>query len=293
MKSGDDWSNAKTGETCILIRDGDWNVFESGNGEPIVFLHNGGGTLWNWEHQLQHFSPRYRVIAPDLPGFGRSHRPESLTLDNYVRDLSELLEVLGCRRPALVGNCIGSSIALEFALREPERVGALALFNICGGPPMLNRWLRFWAVRRPVSFAGQRIHQFIVNAAGHPLARRVNVPLIYGGGEPALPPALSHFLHMQKCVPGLRTSLYPLVTGLESFNVFAQARQKPAGFPPVLLGWGKQNRTLDVKWAGVIADWLCPNQFTVIEDAGHMPMYEQPGRVNEVLDAFLSSIGSR
>jgi pimeloyl-ACP methyl ester carboxylesterase len=92
-----------------------------GSGQPIVFLHNGGGTLWNWAHQLQHFASNYRIIAPDLPGFGRSHRPfEPLILDHYVEGLSELLETLDCHNPILVGNCIGSSIALEFAYASPK-----------------------------------------------------------------------------------------------------------------------------------------------------------------------------
>jgi len=104
----------------IAINGRTWNVFDKGSGMPIVFLHNGGGTLWNWAYQFEHFSSKHRIIAPDLPGFGRSYRPsEPLTLNTYVQGLSELLKILDCSKPILVGNCIGSSIALEFALRQP------------------------------------------------------------------------------------------------------------------------------------------------------------------------------
>ena len=63
-------------ERLIRLENGEsWNVLELGQGPTIVFLHNGGGTLWNWTHQLEYFAASYRVIAVDLPGFGRSQRP--------------------------------------------------------------------------------------------------------------------------------------------------------------------------------------------------------------------------
>jgi len=108
-------------QDSLLIQGKRWNVLTAGEGDPIVFLHNGGGNLWNWAHQIEHFGSSHRVIAPDLPGFGRSHRPANpLTLDDFVSGLGGLLGSLECRRPLLVGNCIGASIALEYALRHPE-----------------------------------------------------------------------------------------------------------------------------------------------------------------------------
>lgn len=281
----------REGELEIVIRGQPWNVFEAGTGTPVVFLHNGGGTLWNWAHQLKHFSPGYRVIAPDLPGFGRSHRPSGpLTLDGYVEGLSDLLELLDCQKPILAGNCIGSSIALEFALQQPGKVAALALFNVCGGPPMLPPLLRFWVTRRPVTAPGRALHQWITNQAAHPLTRRLNDRLIYARGEPGLPPALGEFVRHQRRDANLRASLYGLMMGLESFSVFSHPRERPANFPPVMLGWGLENRTLEMKWAGLIADWLVPDHLRLIENAGHMPMYEQPDLINVLLEDFFQSV---
>jgi pimeloyl-ACP methyl ester carboxylesterase len=78
---------------------------------------------------------------------------------------------------------------------------------------------------------------------------------------------------------------------LESFNVFSHPREKPGKSPPVLLGWGTQNRTLDVKWAGIIADWLAPERLYLVENAGHMTNYEKPEEVNERLASFLEMSG--
>lgn len=277
-------------ERQVTICGQSWNIFEAGSGTPIVFLHNGGGTLWNWVHQLQHFSPTCRVIAPDLPGFGRSYRPSGpLTLDMYVHGLSELLKVLDCRKPILAGNCIGASIALEFALRQPEKVKALALFNICGGLPMLNPHLQFWASMRPFTALGRALHQYLINAASHSWLQHLSAPLLYADGEPELHPQLRQFIQQQSLDPKLRASLYWLVMGLDSFSIFSLPRQKTPRFPPVLLGWGVQNRTLSSGWAKVIADWLTPDHFWLIENAGHLPMYEQPEQMNEALEIFFQA----
>ena len=271
----------------ITVNGETWNVFDKGSGMPIVFLHNGGGTLWNWAYQLQYFSSKYRVIAPDLPGFGRSYRPsEPLTLNAYVQNLIELFKILECSKPILVGNCIGSSIALEFALHHPQKVTALALFNVCGGTPMLNPYLQFWATIRPNTVLGKALHQYMINATSHPDLQHLSTHLIYADGKPNLHPMLNQFIQQQRLDPKLRASLYWLVMGLDSFNIFSQPQQKPAQFSPVLLGWGAQNRTLATRWAEVIAEWLTPDQFWLIENAGHMPMYEQPELVNEMLEVF-------
>jgi len=277
-------------QTQYIVHDQLWNVFEAGSGTPIVFLHNGGGTLWNWAHQLQQFSSEYRVIAPDLPGFGRSHRPsEALVLDTYVHGLSKLLDILDCPRPILVGNCIGASIALEFSLRQPEKVAAVALFNICGGVPMLNPRLQFWATLRPDTALGRMLHKYMINTASHPNAQKLSSNLIYANREPVLHPMLRQFIKQQQLDSKLRASLYWLVMGLNSYNIFSQPRQRPASFPPVLLGWGAQNRTLDASWSRIVAKWLIPDHDWLIENAGHMPMYEQPELVNEMLKVFFEN----
>jgi pimeloyl-ACP methyl ester carboxylesterase len=212
----------------LAINGRTWNVFDKGSGMAIVFLHNGGGTLWNWAYQLQYFSSKYRIIAPDLPGFGRSQRsPEPLTLNTYVRDLSELLKILDCSQPILVGNCIGSSIALEFALRQPEKVTALALFNVCGGTPMLNPHLQFWATLRPKTSLGKAFYQYVINVTGHPNLQHLSSRLIYADGEPNLHPMLRQFIQQQRLDPQLRASLYWLVMGLDSFNMFSQPIPSP------------------------------------------------------------------
>ena len=268
----------------------DWFVFRAGDGPPLLFLHNGGGSLWNWAHQLEYFAPNYEVIAPDLPGFGRSYRPQNpLTLTGYVDGLSLLLDQLDLPAPPiLIGNCIGASIALALALREPRRVQALGLFNLCGGAPMLHPRLRFWATWRPSQPLGQRVQRAFLTVASHPRLQRFNAAFLYANRTPTFHPQLQRFVNQQHRDPRLRPALDWLTLGLESFEIFSQPQLKPHSFPPVLLAWGAQNRTLSPEWATHVAKWLAPDDFWLIEQTGHMPMYEQPALVNQRLAGFFA-----
>jgi pimeloyl-ACP methyl ester carboxylesterase len=277
-------------ERLIHLENGEcWNVLEVGQGNPIVFLHNGGGTLWNWAHQLEFFAGSYRVIAVDLPGFGRSGRPTTLNLPRYAHGFAQLLEQLELDRPVVIGNCIGASIALEVALQSPQRFAGLAVFNVCGGLKMLPAPLAFWAGWRPrVRWLG-RLHEKLFGLFSHPDLQRLGAHQIYAHGQPDLPASLERQVQAERRDPRLRGSMYQLALGLESFNVFTQPQRKPEDFPPVLLGWGAQNRTLEPRWAEVIAHWLQPERLWMIPEAGHMPMYEQPAAFNQELEVFLQA----
>lgn len=299
-------------ERLINLENGErWNVLEAGQGRPIVFLHNGGGTLWNWAHQIEFFANSdragadrtrsYRVIAVDLPGFGRSERSSTpLSLSRYAQGLTQLLkhleldphqlDSLESNRPVLVGNCIGASIALEVALQSPQQFSALAVFNVCGGLKMLPPDLAFYAGWRPRAQRLQRLQESLFGLFAHPVFQRLGTQRMYANGQPEFPVALERHVNAERRDPRLRGSMYRLVLGLESFNVFTEMRHKPEGFPPVLLGWGAQNRTLEPRWIDVIAQWLQPERLWMIPQAGHLPMYEQPAAFNQELEAFLNGV---
>jgi pimeloyl-ACP methyl ester carboxylesterase len=282
-------------ERLIKLENGEcWNVLELGQGLPVVFLHNGGGTLWNWTHQIEVFAKSHRVIAVDLPGFGRSERPAvPLSLPRYVHGFARLLEQLKLDRPVLVGNCIGASIALELALHSPQRISGLAVFNVCGGLKMLPAPLAFGAAWRPRARWVRRLHETLFGMLSHPDLQRLAAHRLYAHGQPRFPAALERHVQAERRQPSLRGSMYRLALGLESFDVFTQPRRKPEDFPPVLLGWGAQNRTLEPRWAEVIAQWLQPERLWLIPEAGHMPMYEQPAAFNRELEVFLEQVANQ
>jgi pimeloyl-ACP methyl ester carboxylesterase len=114
---------------------------ETGRGLPVVLLHGLGGSHDDWRLQLHEFAAHYRVIVPDLRGFGASERREPFTIQQHARDVVALMGALGIARAHLVGLSMGGAIAIEMALCTPAAVGALVLVNTAPGFTLTN-WQR-------------------------------------------------------------------------------------------------------------------------------------------------------
>ncbi len=100
---------------------------EDGEGPVLVMLH---GALANHQAALPLIaahSSRYRIIAPDLRGSGKSHSGEALSFERLSSDVEVLLDELGVDRAFVGGVSSGSGIALRFALKRPSRIAGLAL----------------------------------------------------------------------------------------------------------------------------------------------------------------------
>ena len=101
---------------------------EHGSGKPLVLLHGNGEDSTYFEHQIDFFQDRYRVIAVDSRGHGASPRGVApLTLDQFARDLADFMDRLELESAHLLGFSDGANIALLFALAHPERVRSLVL----------------------------------------------------------------------------------------------------------------------------------------------------------------------
>lgn len=109
------------------------HVQETGEGEPIVFVHGSGPGASggsNFAGNIPAFAAAgNRVIAPDLLGYGASSKPEGIdyTLDLFADTLLDALDQAGVGRATFVGNSLGGAVALRIALDQPDRVRRLVL----------------------------------------------------------------------------------------------------------------------------------------------------------------------
>lgn len=122
----------------ISILDVETNYLERGDGEPVVLLHGSGAgvSAWaNWYLAIPALAERFRVIAPDVPGFGYSERKPGLKYDMkfWVAHLEAFLDAMGIQQATLVGNSFGGGLSLAFTLRHPERVRRLVLMGTPAG----------------------------------------------------------------------------------------------------------------------------------------------------------------
>ena len=103
------------------------NFLDQGDGHPVLLVHAFPLNHTMWQPQTAHLSPRFRVIATDIRGFGESLPPSPWTILQAAEDLKDLLDQLEVDNCAVVGLSMGGYIALPFVFWFPEKVRQLVL----------------------------------------------------------------------------------------------------------------------------------------------------------------------
>lgn len=118
----------------VQVGDSEIHFDEFGSGPAVVLLHGGGPGamgLSNYSRNIEPLAQHFRVIVPDLPGYGRSskHVDQSDPFGFLARVLGEFLDVLGLDSAHLIGNSYGGAAALRLAMDRPGKVGRLILMG--------------------------------------------------------------------------------------------------------------------------------------------------------------------
>jgi pimeloyl-ACP methyl ester carboxylesterase len=113
------------------------SYLEAGAGEPIVMLHGSGpgvSAMANWQYNIGALSQRFRVLAPDIVGFGATKRPDDIvySLRTWTDHVWALLDAHGIEKTAIVGNSLGGRIALQMAADRPDRITKIVLMGAPG-----------------------------------------------------------------------------------------------------------------------------------------------------------------
>lgn len=100
-----------------------WHYVEMGQGEPVVLLHGIPESWYCWRYQIEPMAKHFRVITPDLKGYGQSDKREGdYSQRNVAREMSALFETIGLDRYCLAGHDWGGAIGKEIAALNPDRV---------------------------------------------------------------------------------------------------------------------------------------------------------------------------
>lgn len=272
------WSergSAGLSEKAVQVDDHNVVYLEGGNGETILLIHGYGGDKDNWTRFAKYLTPKYHVIALDLPGFGQSSRiPESsYDIESQVIRLNRFTEVIGLKEFHLAGNSMGGQIAGTYGAKYPRRVASVALLApggiispqksefsrllekginplLVSGPEDYDRLLNFVFVKPPV-IPGPIKKDFAEKAALHrPFNEKVMRDLI---NKPL--------------------SLEPFLGDIKA---------------PVLIVWGDRDRVLDVSGAGAAEKKVNNVRKVIMTECGHLPMAERPEETASHYLAFLA-----
>ena len=256
-----------------------------GTGPPLVLLHGYAGAIWNWEHQIEELGKRFTLYIPDLLGHGLSDKPRvPYTPRLYVDWIVGYLDALGVERADFAGNSMGCGVGMALAITAPRRVGRLVL--ISGFPARVldsihGPYLRFFSRLGAGS---------VFAAAYHLMGQRTFRKLLRGiVHDPALiTPAIIDRAYRLRKEHGSAWPLWSLLRHIDQWErEFAPYLGRLTA--PALIIWGEQDRFLPPEVGGVLHRSIPHARFAVVPKTGHLPMWEQPEAVNQLMLKFLSS----
>ncbi|MBI4693541.1 MAG: alpha/beta fold hydrolase [Gammaproteobacteria bacterium] len=248
------------------IRAGDHEIayLDGGSGEPLVLLHGFGANKDHWPTLAKQLVGRYRIIAPDVPGFGESDKHPALryAIDDQVERIHAFVAALGLERFHLGGNSMGGQLAAAYAARHPERVMSLWLLAPAGV-----------ATAQPSELQAH-------------LARGEN-PLLVDDAA-----GFARLVHLcfskAPYVPGpFQRVLAARAVAERPFNdkIFQDWLARPAWLEsrveglhmPTLVSWGEEDRVLHHSGAAILGRLVPEARVVVMPGVGHLPMMERPG----------------
>jgi pimeloyl-ACP methyl ester carboxylesterase len=254
-------------ELQSAIVDGEsWHYLEGGSPDApvLLLLHGFGGDKDNWTRFSRTLVDDYRVIAPDLPGFGDSarHPDWDYSLPEQRDRLARFVAALELRPMHLGGNSMGGHLAALYTHTHPEQVRSLALLNNGGidSPTHSEAWHAVSRGESPLVLSSPADFDRLLSFVSHkpPFlpwpARGVLAEKTFG--HAAFNNYIFTALKDERYV-----ALEPLLGDIEQ---------------PVLIIWGEFDRVLDVSSIDVMAPLLPQAKIIVMPDTGHLPMLERP-----------------
>jgi pimeloyl-ACP methyl ester carboxylesterase len=265
--------------TSIFVRD-------VGEGPPVVLLHGFPETGRCWTHVAESLSATHRVLVPDLPGYGRSARPESYESAALADTMAAFMEAAGAPRAAVVGHDWGGGVAFRLALGHPETVERLAVIN----SPFRQLDLRHgWHM---LFFNLPGIPELVLSAAGDRWVDYVLRAASYVK-DAFEPDALAEYHDAYRTLERKRSAFayYRTVTRRIIKSRLPGGKTGPSTRRsiemPTLIIWGERDPALPVALTEGIARAIPQARVETIPDAGHFVPEEQPEKVAALLKEFL------
>jgi pimeloyl-ACP methyl ester carboxylesterase len=266
------------------------HYLEEGRGPVTALVHGLGGFAESWRYNIPELARHGRVIALDLPGFGRSGKPRrAYTLEFLAQALDRMLHALGVERVHLVGHSLGGAVAARYALDHPGRVERLALLGAAvPGFDLRPSWIyRMMSVRG----VGEILSSFITRAiCTTALARCFDRP-----DPDEIRFFVDHEFAARSCSEGRAAYLSLLRSVTDDFTLGAGAYRSALSRlgRGVLVVHGLQDRVIPLAHARQVAEGLGVAQPRWLDRCGHFPQIEHASAVNSYLRDFLFAPASR
>lgn len=266
-----------SGQTAYIYNGGKRLAADAVAQQPVaVFIHGAEQDHSCWVLQSRWFAHHgFSVLAPDLPGHGRSAGEPLASIEAMADWIVALLDALGVGQSVLIGHSMGSLVALEIAARFPTRVRGTALIGTSLPMPVSQALLD--ATRDDEPKAVAMINAFSYSASGQ----------IGGNAVPGLWLLGINKRLMERQKKGV------FHVDMTACNAYARSPESLVGIAaPLLVIAGSQDRMTSPKAAKALLDVMPGARLVGIEGSGHALMAERPDAVLDALRAFVAGVES-
>ena len=260
---------------------------EAGTGTPVILLHGLGATNTSFLPTFLDLSRDYRVIAPDLPGFGESAKPiRSYDPEFYARWVVGLMDELGIERAHLIGNSMGGRISVETALTAPERVDKVALLAPSSAFIRRREFERIVRFLRPeLALVPLRLpRRQVVGSIRRLFHRPERLRDVWYES------AADEFIRVfQK--PRGRIGFFSAARQIYLEQPYGESGfwdRLPQLSRPALFIWGEHDWLVPARFERHVERCLPDATSIVLEDCGHVPQYELPEETHRLVREFLA-----
>jgi 2-hydroxy-6-oxonona-2,4-dienedioate hydrolase len=267
--------------TSKRIKTKNWDVHyhDAGEGHPLVLVHGGGPGASSWSNyspNIPTLAKKYRVLAIDLPGWGKS---QAVTYDKRDNSgvLAEFLEALGIQKAAFIGNSMGGSSCIRLAYERPELVSHLITMGSSAGVPGIFDPAGLSEGVKALEGAyfnpcAETMRKFIEGMAFD--TRHVTDEFI----AERVKATLAHPEHIE----GWKSGHGKPMVKLDQSKV-------PTITAPTLLMHGRDDRTVHFNSALYLARVIPNSRAYIVNRCGHWVQLEHTDEFNSVVDTFIQN----
>jgi pimeloyl-ACP methyl ester carboxylesterase len=251
------------------------------NAPPLVLIHGFASSTLVWSKVLLELGEQgFRVIAPDLLGYGYSAKPRNFdyTIGAQARMIVGLLAQLGIKRAMLVGSSYGGAIAATIALDQPALVKKLILVGAVSN----NKPTRYMLMRLFGSpIIGDILSPLVV---GSRRLLRFRMKRVYDRHSWVLDEKRVDARHLPLRTAGAHRAIIRTVRRWDADRVSRDAHLLTQ---PTLLLWGESDREVPLKDGEQLQEEVPNSRLIVFRECGHLPHEEYPEHFTEVVSEFL------
>lgn len=260
-------------EKFVTVDGNKIRYLESGKSkDTIVLVHGLGASAERWEFVIPEFSKEYRVIVPDLIGFGHSDKPSvDYTTEFFTEFLGNFLKKLEIKKTNIIGSSLGGQITAEFTSQNQNLIENLVLVSPSGimkhSTPALDAYVM--AALYPNLEGAKNAFEMMAGPT-----REIHSKII------------EDFVTRMK-LPNAKMAFMSTLLGLKNAEIITKSLKKIT--VPTLIIWGEDDPVIPIKYADDFVSSIQDCRFYMMDNCGHTPYVDDPQRFTRLVLDFLEN----